>query len=131
MEDYERSFIANMKELQKEGRDFSKLVRITLVDVMGEGPSSVLLSRLSGAVLPQPFLFARYMTRTFGAGAVSIFKAIESRAATGFEVIDILAGLGEPSPDERSVAGIKQTYLHDHRIKDELDEYRERLSEAD
>ncbi|MGP8125854.1 MAG: hypothetical protein ACLQEQ_08355 [Nitrososphaerales archaeon] len=41
-------------------------------------------------------------------------------------------GLGRAVHNERSeAAGIKLRYLHDHRAKDEVDEYRERLSAED
>ena len=125
MEDYERDFVLKMRGLVREGPDFAALVKDTLLETTGEAGSSVLLSVMDKAALEQPARFARELSKLLGTGAASVLKIVAIRASGSRE-----------SPTERSPGGtpgiaVRQWYLHDQRMKDELDEYRERIAQSE
>jgi ubiquinone biosynthesis protein UbiJ len=138
LEDYERDFVLRIRGLVRTGPDFAELVKDALQETMGEAGSSVLLVGMDKAALGQPARFAQELSRFFGAGAASVLKMIVTRASERSKgpaerspegtLADVLA----EGPEARfGVAAVRQTYLHDHRIKDELDEYSERIAASD
>jgi hypothetical protein len=137
LEEYQRSFIVNMKLLLKSGEDFNRIVRATLQDVLGPAPTSVLLSGAKSASFATPSRFAEQMSKVFGPGAVSIFKAIEARAAKGFEVpesegfADLMSKFSVGTDERLGTTGVRLRPLHDNRIVDDLEEYREQISLTD
>ena len=142
MEDYEQDFVLRMKGLVHAGPDFANLVKDALLETMGEAGSSVLLVGMDKATLEQPARFARELMRFFGAGSASVLKVVVTRASgsrrTAVErsssgTLGVVLDEGEGPEARLGVGPIRQAYLHDHRMKDELDEYRERIavSESD
>jgi hypothetical protein len=137
MENYQRSFIVNMKMLLNSGEDFNRIVRATLFDVLGEGPSSILLSGPNSAALATPSRFAEQMSKVFGPGAVSLFKAIEARAARGLEnpesegFTELMFKFSGGADERLGTDGVRLRPLHDMRIKDELEDYREENPSTD
>jgi hypothetical protein len=126
LEGYERDFVLKIKGLVREGPDFAALVKDVLLETAGEAGSSALLNVMDKATLEQPARFAQELSKFLGAGAASVLKIVVIRASGS-----------RKSPAERSSGGtpanpaVRQWYLHDQRMKDELDEYRERIAQSE
>ena len=134
---FEREFVHHIKKSPITGHEFGRLVKETLEETMGIAGSFVVLSAMEGTSVQNPVVVSRELSGLFGAGAESVLRAIAVRAN---EYLNQkmeereTAPFRDPrpqmaGPEERfGITPIKQVYLHDHRLKDDLDEYVERMS---
>ena len=132
----EKEFVERMESLSRS--EFETVVRYTLRKVLGDTPSEVMLMTLSGRALREPRVFVKALTELFGSGAQAVYLSIESytdealgrqrEAMSREDPYSILAGAIERSGSQvRTEPEVRQP-LHDHRVKDEFDEY---ASDAD
>lgn len=133
-EDYVRLFTIAIRALESRGVQFEPLARKILAEVIG-GSSYEALSVLIGKEsLLDPGVFAERLLETLDVGAVAIFNLIEGQAA---EKVSSACAIPEVAEFEASARRVKfdipigpktkPSYLHDHRIQDELEEYYSRL----
>ena len=135
MKDYERDFLFRINGLAISGPVFARLARETLREIMGEAGSSVVLYGLNKNVLESPERLTQELSSIFGWGAIPILKALVVGAIAGpkgpddAEFQGTLPEISAIFEDKQGLKPAKQTFLHDHRVKDEMAEYFESLDE--
>jgi hypothetical protein len=136
MRDYERDFVFRIKCLAINGSDFARLARETLSQILGEGGSSVVLQGMKKEVLESPEKLARELSRFFSSGAIPILKAIvvggivDTKRSGGGEFQNGISAIPAIIEERYGIIAVRRVYLHDHRVKDEMDEYFENLDES-
>ena len=128
----EKAFIAKMGVLS--GPDFEAVVRYSLLKVLGESPSEVLLMTLSGRALRDPRVFLKAVSQLFGRGAQAICLSLEGYAAEALSAereapsenstySDLAGAVGRSGGPAAGGELRPRRLLHDQRIKDESGEY--------
>lgn len=136
MEDYEKSFVIRMQGLTRRS-EFESVVVYSLRRVMGESPSEVFEMTIGPRAMEDPVLFVSAVSKSFGAGARSVYLAIESyldealaakrerlsREDPFSSLAAVIARSGNSSGGE-----YRSRVLHDPRVKDQFGLY---ASDAD
>jgi hypothetical protein len=136
MKDYERDFVFRIQKLAISGSDFARIAKETLRDTLGEVGSSVVLHGVGKKVLERPEMLAEELSRFFGSGVIPILKTIVVSAMV--DALESAKGQSQSKfplipatiEDRYGIRAVRRTYLHDHRVKDEMDEYFENLDES-
>ncbi len=136
LDEYDSLFSFAMNELIAKGLDFKALVRQTLNEILGEIPFETLFIILGEERSRRPTLFVEAMHGYLGKSAPTVCNLIATRGAemvpagrlipevAAFEAVKRRFESSEVSESKRR----KEALLHDHRIPDELEEYRDRLA---
>jgi hypothetical protein len=136
MKDYERDFVFRIQRLAISGPDFASIVKETLRDTLGEAGSSVALHGVRKDVLERPDRLAEELSRIFGSGAIPILKTIvvsalvDTKESTKGESQPEFPMIPATIEERYGIRAVREVYLHDHRMKDEMDEYFENLDES-
>lgn len=122
-------FVLGMEELIRAGLEFDDVARATLRDVLGESSVEVLFLTF-GNLAENPLKFTQKLSIIFPKATVGIILDLVAKRARATiasprvlkdsKYDALMRKLGELpgiKPQER-----KQALLHDHRVKDELDE---------
>ena len=136
--EYVQLFSAALHAFEGRGIEFEALARQTLADVIGGSSYEALMVMIGNEGVGDPEAFARRLMETLGDGAVAICNVIEAQAAeevpsarsipavARFEASAQRTGLDVLGPPRK-----KATYLHDQRMRDEVEEYGRRLDDPD
>jgi hypothetical protein len=136
MRDYEHDFVIRIKGLAISRSDFARITRETLRQILGEAGSSVVLDGMKKDVLKSPEKLAKELSSFFSTGAIPILKALvvgaiidAQRPASG-ESQGEISVIPSTIEERYGISAVKRVYLHDHRVKDEMDEYFENLGKS-
>jgi hypothetical protein len=130
MKDYEKSFVDKVSRFTASGIDFEVLAREAIIEKFG-GAAGALFSDLRNGILKEPGLFAQEFSRKFGRGAIGFLEPIVKYAESGryyenhadrSNLLEIIHQIGPPGSQSEWQ---RKTQLHDHRIKDEQENYAE------
>ncbi|HEV2227086.1 MAG TPA: hypothetical protein VGR56_09830 [Nitrososphaerales archaeon] len=135
-EDYARLFSAAFRALKGKGIRFEALARQVLGEVIGGGSSEALLALIGGDSLQNPEAFANRLIETLADGGFVVCNLMEREASERVlssssipEIVEFEALARKSSSRVSAMPKPKPVSLHDHRIRDELEEYRGRLEE--
>jgi hypothetical protein len=131
----QEDFVARIRLLMKSGLNFELVARETLHDLFGESPSAVLVSFLGKPGMSDPQLFVEKLGKMFQRTDLPVFELVLKRAeasldsrqiqeATTYE--RVMTDLRSAKPESDESEDKNASYLHDHRKKDQVDEWQEK-----
>lgn len=134
--EFEDLFGAAVRALEDRGLDFPNHARQTLLEALGEASAETLFVLLGSDAFHDPRLFAEQVCGLLGAGSRVVCKLVVTNAVQEIKGGGLLQAVKEFESNSTRFGAIPETeekekpiLLHDHRIPDELEEYREKLSE--
>ena len=132
MMDFPDLFGAAMNALMARGFDFPRRARQMLAEVLGPGSSETMEFLMGPDAIKNPRLFALRGSRFFGNGCLIVCKLIAAAAIEevgGSRDIEAVRDYELESARFLNVAqvvdGGRQALLHDARVPDEMQQYRE------